>query len=242
MGCNLLNKIPTSWEIPSSWFFSRWWPLFWGSSTPPTTIIGWRSNHNHIMGKMMVPLGWYPSCLTPRSPLKGDIPTKYPLYKVYIGSTDQSIMFQLAQFLIKAPQSSLLLRYILQSLSQQSNVASLQSLCFQQSTGATNICLHLEDENFFFSRIQAQEKPCQKSDDRLFESSEIISNWPSHISISRARDHSFQISSFGLGIRRPVFQGGTDLQKKNHGHLPLLKANIGFEWDETLLYLPTFIL
>ena len=157
-------------------------------------------------------------------------------------------MFQLAQFLIKAPQRSLLLRYILQSLSQQSNVASLQSLCFQQSTGATNICLHLEDENFFISRIQAREKPCQKSDDRLFESSEIISNWPSHISNSRARDHSFkeksllfQISSFGLGIRRPVFQGGTDLQKKNHGHLPLLKANIGFEWDETLLYLSTHI-
>ena len=30
--------------------------------------------------------GWYPSCLTPaRSPLKGDIPSKYPLYKVYTG-------------------------------------------------------------------------------------------------------------------------------------------------------------
>ena len=31
-------------------------------------------------------LGWYPSCLSPpRSPLKGDIPNKYPLYKVYMG-------------------------------------------------------------------------------------------------------------------------------------------------------------
>ena len=30
-------------------------------------------------------LGWYPSSLSPpRSPLKGDIPNKYPLYKVYI--------------------------------------------------------------------------------------------------------------------------------------------------------------
>ena len=37
-----------------------------------------------FIGKMLVPLGWNPSCLTPpRSPLKGDIPNKYPLYKVY---------------------------------------------------------------------------------------------------------------------------------------------------------------
>ena len=42
-----------------------------------------------IIGKMVVPLDgtrWYPSCLTPpRSPWKGDIPNKYPLYKVYMG-------------------------------------------------------------------------------------------------------------------------------------------------------------
>ena len=39
-----------------------------------------------FIGKMMVPLGWYPSCLNPpRSPLKGDIPNKYPLYKLYMG-------------------------------------------------------------------------------------------------------------------------------------------------------------
>ena len=40
-----------------------------------------------FMGKMLVPLGWWaPSCLTPvRSPLRGDIPNKYPLYKVYMG-------------------------------------------------------------------------------------------------------------------------------------------------------------
>ena len=31
-----------------------------------------------VIGKMLVPLGWYPSCFTlPRSPLKGDIPKKY---------------------------------------------------------------------------------------------------------------------------------------------------------------------
>ena len=31
-------------------------------------------------------LGWYPSCLSsPRSPLKGDISNKYPLYLVYMG-------------------------------------------------------------------------------------------------------------------------------------------------------------
>ena len=31
-------------------------------------------------------LGWYPSCLSPtRSPLEGDIPNRYPLYKVYMG-------------------------------------------------------------------------------------------------------------------------------------------------------------
>ena len=39
-----------------------------------------------VIGKMLVPLGWYPSYLTPpRSPLKGDLPNKYPLYKVYTG-------------------------------------------------------------------------------------------------------------------------------------------------------------
>ncbi len=39
-----------------------------------------------LIGKMVVPLGWYGSCLTPpRSPLKGDIRNKYPLYKVYMG-------------------------------------------------------------------------------------------------------------------------------------------------------------
>ena len=39
-----------------------------------------------LIGKMVVPLGWYPSCLKPpRSPLKGDIPNKYPLYKMYMG-------------------------------------------------------------------------------------------------------------------------------------------------------------
>ena len=31
-------------------------------------------------------LGWYPSCLSPpRRPLKGNIPNKYPLHKVYMG-------------------------------------------------------------------------------------------------------------------------------------------------------------
>ena len=31
-------------------------------------------------------LGWYPSCLSPtRRPLEGDIPNRYPLYKVYMG-------------------------------------------------------------------------------------------------------------------------------------------------------------
>ena len=31
-------------------------------------------------------LGWYPSCVSPpRSPLEGDIPNRYPLYKVYMG-------------------------------------------------------------------------------------------------------------------------------------------------------------
>ena len=38
-----------------------------------------------IIGKMVVPLGWCPSCLyNPPSPLTVDIPNKYPLYKVYI--------------------------------------------------------------------------------------------------------------------------------------------------------------
>ena len=43
----------------------------------------------YFMGKMVVPLGWYPSCLTlPQgTPLKGVMyPTNnYPLYKVYMG-------------------------------------------------------------------------------------------------------------------------------------------------------------
>ena len=40
-----------------------------------------------IIGKMVVPLGWYPNCLTPpRSPVKlGNIPNKYSLYKVSLG-------------------------------------------------------------------------------------------------------------------------------------------------------------
>ena len=38
-----------------------------------------------IIGKMMIPLGWYPKCLTPvASPLKGDIPNIYPIYTHYI--------------------------------------------------------------------------------------------------------------------------------------------------------------
>ena len=40
-----------------------------------------------FIGKMMVPLGWYPSCLTPKKPLKRGISSKYPLYKVYMGLT-----------------------------------------------------------------------------------------------------------------------------------------------------------
>ncbi len=43
----------------------------------------------YLIGKMVVPLRWYPSCLTPQGALsKGiyrDIPNKYPLYKVYMG-------------------------------------------------------------------------------------------------------------------------------------------------------------
>ena len=76
--------ILTSSDIQAVGFSAAGGSFFGGSSIPPTTIIGSRSNHNHIIGKMVVPLGWYPSCLTPRSPLKGDIPTKYPLYKVYM--------------------------------------------------------------------------------------------------------------------------------------------------------------
>ena len=39
-------------------------------------------------------LGWWPSCLTPaRSPSNGDIPNKYPLYKMHMG------------LIIKGPQS-----------------------------------------------------------------------------------------------------------------------------------------
>ena len=44
---------------------------------------------NNFIGKMVVPLGWYPSCSTPQgAPLKGDIsdiPNRYPLYEVYMG-------------------------------------------------------------------------------------------------------------------------------------------------------------
>ena len=36
-----------------------------------------------IIGKIMVPLGWYPSCLTPQRAVKGG--NKYPLYTVYMG-------------------------------------------------------------------------------------------------------------------------------------------------------------
>ena len=36
-----------------------------------------------FIGNMVVPLGWYPSCLPPpKSPSKEDIPKKYPLCKV----------------------------------------------------------------------------------------------------------------------------------------------------------------
>ena len=38
---------------------------------------------------MVVPLKWYPSCLTPpRSPLKEDIHNKYPLYEVELYGVD----------------------------------------------------------------------------------------------------------------------------------------------------------
>ena len=42
--------------------------------------------HQTFRRKMVVSFKWYPSCLThPGSPLKGDIPDKYPLYKVSFG-------------------------------------------------------------------------------------------------------------------------------------------------------------
>ena len=41
---------------------------------------------NNIHRENAGTLGWYPSCLKPpRSPLEGDIPNRYPLYKVYMG-------------------------------------------------------------------------------------------------------------------------------------------------------------
>ena len=44
------------------------------------------STHQTFRRKMVVSFKWYPSCLThPGSPLKGDIPDKYPLYKVSFG-------------------------------------------------------------------------------------------------------------------------------------------------------------
>ena len=40
----------------------------------------------HFIGKILVPLGWYPSWFNaPRSRLESDMPNKYPLYKVYMG-------------------------------------------------------------------------------------------------------------------------------------------------------------
>ena len=38
-----------------------------------------------IIGKLLVPLGWYPSCLTLQGALQKRIRYKYPLYKVYMG-------------------------------------------------------------------------------------------------------------------------------------------------------------
>ena len=44
-------------------------------------------------------LGWYPGCLSPpRSPLKGDIPNKYPLYKVYMGLIIKGTIPRVPQF------------------------------------------------------------------------------------------------------------------------------------------------
>ena len=54
------------------------------SSTKTSSKPGWKGHfHRENAGKT---LGWYPSCLSlPRSPLKGNIPNTYPLYKVYMG-------------------------------------------------------------------------------------------------------------------------------------------------------------
>ena len=60
------------------------------SASNPHQLRRWKNqwifSHGLFKGKCLVPLGWYPCCLTPpRSPLKGDIPNTYPLHKVYMG-------------------------------------------------------------------------------------------------------------------------------------------------------------
>ena len=59
------------WNFVVSWF--------------PNLKFAYFRNKNGCQRENAGTLGWYPSCLSPpRSPLKGDIPNKYPLYKVYM--------------------------------------------------------------------------------------------------------------------------------------------------------------
>ena len=66
---------------PYKWPYNTWVCLGWNF----TLLIG-APCHSIFHRENAGTLGWYPSCLSPRrSPLRGDIPNKYPLYKVYMG-------------------------------------------------------------------------------------------------------------------------------------------------------------
>ena len=88
---------PKNWENYAIWIYAgsprpnkEWslgWCMYWiPDPTNPKSLVFGLPGYSIIQRENAGTLGWYPSYLSPpRSPLKGDIPSKYPLYKVYMG-------------------------------------------------------------------------------------------------------------------------------------------------------------
>ena len=91
-GSEILHRVVSQISEPSTVCFMFFGLISVALSTLTQGLIWLRDSAmqaiSSIIGKMVVPLGWCPSCLyNPPSPLTGDIhgyPNKYPLYKVYI--------------------------------------------------------------------------------------------------------------------------------------------------------------
>ena len=81
--------LPVTWKINLNWMIPNLYmgngcltkhPFKFGCLEFQVLLLC--QNHRENAGT----LGWYPSCLSLlRSPLKGNVPNKYPLYKVHMG-------------------------------------------------------------------------------------------------------------------------------------------------------------